>query len=84
VVDAPADPLTTLLTDNLSLEQSVVGGGLLFIGGSGHAAVMVARWVASGFQRLPLLETDLLAMTATVLGVLAVFNAFLLNVIADG
>jgi hypothetical protein len=83
-VNAPADPLTTLLTDNLSLEQSVAGGGLLFLGGTGYAAVMVARWVASGFRRLPLLEADLLAMTAIVLGALAVFNAFLLTVIADG
>jgi hypothetical protein len=83
-VQAPADPLTGLLTENLTLEQSVVGGGLLVLGGVGYAAVTVARWVASGFRALPLIEYDLVAMTAIVLGVLVVFNAFLLSVVADG
>lgn len=82
-VQAPADPLTGLLTDNLTLEQSVAGGGLLVLGGAGYAALVVARWVASGFQTLPLVEYDLIAMTAIVLGVLVVFNAFLLSVVGE-
>lgn len=82
-VNAPEDPLTTLLTDNLSLEQSVLGGGVMFFGGVGYGVVMVVRWVTSGFERLPLLGLDIVAMTAIVLGVLAMFNAFFLSVIAD-
>jgi hypothetical protein len=82
-VQAPADPLTGLLTDNLSLEQSVFGGSVLFVGGVGYLALMVGRWVASGFRTLPLLDYNIMAMTGVVLGVLVVFNAFLLSVVAD-
>jgi len=82
-VNAPPDPLTTLLTDNLSLEQSALGGAALALGGVGYAALTVARWVASGFERLPLLEADIVAMTAIVVGVLVVFNAFFLSVVGD-
>lgn len=82
-VQAPADPLTGLLTENLTLEQTVVGGGLLVVGGVGYAALMAGRWVASGFQSLPLVEYNIMAMTGIVLGVLVVFNAFLLSVVAE-
>ena len=82
-VRAPPDRLTGLLTENLTLEQTVVGGGLLVFAGAGYAVLTVGRWVASGFQALPLVDYDIMAMTAIVVGALVVFNAFLLSVVAD-
>jgi len=82
-VRSPADPLTTFLVDHLSLEYSLAAGiGILGLG-IAYAVAMVGRWISSGFQRLPLLQFDILVMMAIVVGLLVIFNAFFLSIVVS-
>ncbi|WP_248897021.1 glycosyltransferase family 2 protein [Haloplanus halobius] len=79
----PSDPLTTLLVEHLSLEHSLAAGIGVFGLGSAYATFMAGRWVGSGFRTLPLVEFDIVAMTAIVVGILAIFNSFFLSIIVE-
>ncbi|AWB28580.1 glycosyltransferase family 2 protein [Halococcoides cellulosivorans] len=82
-VNEPRDAITTAIVDRLRLEHGVVAGLALLTVGGGYGAWLVGRWAASGFQRLPLVGADVVAFTAIVLGLQAVFSSFFFSTLAD-
>jgi hypothetical protein len=82
-IRSPPDPLTSWVTDRVSLEYGATAGLVLVVAGGAYAVGMVGRWVATGFRRLPLLYGDIVAMTLVVAGLLVGFNAFFLSAIAE-
>jgi hypothetical protein len=79
----PSDPITNRLTKRLSLEQGAMTGLVLFGAGAAYAGWVGSQWVLSGFQEIPFLVYDMIALTAIVLGLQTVFGSFFLSAVAD-
>jgi len=77
----PSDPLTEWVLETVRLEHGATMGILLFGAGAAYGTLMLSRWFGTGFQALPLLSWDVIAMTAMVLGMQIVFNSFFLSVV---
>jgi hypothetical protein len=82
-IQVPSDPVTNWLIDRVQLEHGATAGLLVFGAGAAYVVLMGARWVASGFTLLPVLMTDIAAMTAVVLGVQLVFSSFFMSSVAE-
>jgi hypothetical protein len=80
-VRKPKDVFTKWVTEKLSLEQGATLGVLVFGGGAAYAALMVGRWIGSGFTALPFLMWDIAAFTAMVVGVQMIFTSFFLGAV---
>jgi hypothetical protein len=80
-VRKPSDPFTSWVTERVSLEQgATIGMGLFGIGAT-YAAMMIGRWIGTGFEALPMLLTNIVAFTAIILGIQIVFTSFFLGLI---
>ncbi|WP_136601132.1 glycosyltransferase family 2 protein [Salinigranum halophilum] len=82
-IRSAGDPLTTVLVDKINLEHGATGGLLIFTAGAAYSAYVVWQWAASGYAVVPIAETNVLALTAVVLGVQIVFSSFLLSVLVE-
>ena len=79
----PNDPVTGMVTEHVRLEHGATEGLLLFGAGSVYGGLLLARWVSSGFDQLPLLMQDIAAVTFVVLGIQIVFESFCMSAIAE-
>jgi glycosyltransferase involved in cell wall biosynthesis len=79
----PEDRITGWITANVTLEYGATAGTIVFTAGAGYATFLVTRWAASGFTRVPLLMSDVVAFTSMILGVQIVFGSFFLSAVAD-
>ncbi|WP_049934263.1 glycosyltransferase family 2 protein [Haloplanus natans] len=82
-VRKPSDPVTTWLLDRVQLEHGASVGALVAGVGGIYMLVMFGRWVSSGFTQLPLLTTNVLALTAIVFGLEVIFSSFFLSAIGE-
>lgn len=82
-IQAPSDPVTNWLVSQVQLEHGATAGLVVLGLGVAYVALMIGRWVTSGFTQLPLLMTNIAAMTAVVLGIQLVFSSFFLSSVAD-
>jgi len=82
-IRTPNDPLTQGVIERVGLDQGALAGGLVFAAGIAYLLSLVVSWVSSGFGSLPSPALDVVAMTATVLGLQIVFSSFFLSAIGD-
>lgn len=82
-IKKPADPLTNLVVDHLSLERGATLGLGVFGIGAVYASYLVVTWAQTGFTAVPFTMASLGAFTAIVIGVQTVFSAFFMSVVAD-
>jgi hypothetical protein len=82
-IRAPTNPLARLVRRRFTLERGLAVGALLIAAGAAYALVALWRWVASGFEALPFLATDILALTAVVVGIQAITGSFMARILAD-
>jgi hypothetical protein len=73
------DPITKLLTTRLKLEQGALAGLVVFALGSVYMSTVAARWLVDGFAAVPVAKSNVLGLTAIVLGIQLVFTSFLLG-----
>ena len=77
------DPVTEFLVEKVNLEHGATAGLVLFTLGAAYSTYVVWQWSATGFTAVPIVEVNVAAFTAVVLGVQVVFTSFLLSAIAD-
>jgi hypothetical protein len=77
------DPVTKLLANRVEVEYGVTVGVALFVSSTIYISVGVFQWAASGFVATPVVESNVLALTAMVLGIQLVFTSFLLSLITE-
>jgi hypothetical protein len=82
-IRTPNDPLTQGVIERVGLEQGALAGALVFAAGIAYLLSLVVSWVSPGFGSLPSPALDVVAMTATVLGLQIVFSSFFLSGIGD-
>jgi hypothetical protein len=82
-IRTPEDPVTRAVVDRIGLEQGVFVGLLVFGAGLVYLLALTARWVTTGFASLPSPALDVVALTATVLGLQVVFSSFFLSAVGD-
>jgi glycosyltransferase involved in cell wall biosynthesis len=82
-IQAPDDRVTLWIHENVHLEHGLAVGFGLFVLGVGYLVATAARWFVAGGEVLPLIVPNMLAFTAVVVGVQAIFSSFFLNMIAD-
>jgi hypothetical protein len=75
--------VTRAVVDRIGLEQGVFVGLLVFGTGLVYLLALTARWVTTGFASLPSPALDVVALTATVLGLQVVFSSFFLSAVGD-
>lgn len=80
----PSDRLTTLITENITLERGVTIGIVLFTIGSVYAAWLITQWLTAGSVTVAFVPRSLLAFTLITIGSLSVFASFCLSAIAGG
>jgi glycosyltransferase involved in cell wall biosynthesis len=78
-IRTPENSPTEWVVDHLRLKHGLLVGGALFTAGAGYAAYLFGSWVTTGGSNLPLLNEDILALSALVLGLQTVFTAFFLS-----
>jgi hypothetical protein len=79
----PDDRLTRRVRDQFTPVRGLLVGTLLRAVGVTIAAVLLARWYVSGFERLPSLRADIVAFTAITLGLQTIFGSFFASVLLD-
>lgn len=79
----PKDAITEFVTVGFTLETGVFAGLVVFTVGAGLAGGMVLQWIATGYEAIPSVGASLLAFTAIVVGVQAVFGSFFIGIIHD-
>ncbi len=80
-IQKPRDPITTRVTESLSLERgATLGVGVFALGGI-YAGLLVYQWVSSGFGSIAFTMGSLVAFTAVVLGLQTVFSSFFLSAV---
>ncbi|QZP38444.1 glycosyltransferase family 2 protein [Halobaculum magnesiiphilum] len=79
----PKDAITEFVTGRFTLETGVFAGLVVFTVGAGLAAGMVLQWIATGYEAIPSVGASLLAFTAIVVGVQAVFGSFFIGIIQN-
>jgi hypothetical protein len=82
-IRTPTDPLTQVVVERVGLEQGALGGAFVFALGVAYVLSLTVRWVSSGFGSLPSPALDVVALTATVLGLQIVFSSFFLSAVGD-
>jgi hypothetical protein len=82
-IRSPDDAVTNAIVEYATLERGATVGLLVLAVGVGFGLTLVGRWAASGFTKLPFVTNDVLVLTAVVLGLQLVFNAFFLSAVAD-
>lgn len=82
-ISRPRDRVTAWIIERIDAERGTVLGLSVATMGSVYAVYLLARWVSSGFTELPLVESDIAAFTAIVLGVQTVFYSLFRDVIGD-
>lgn len=80
-IRTPTDPFTEWVTGTLSLESGATLGLLVLGAGATYVALMLGRWVGSGFTQLPILLWDIVAFTAMVIGTQMIFTSFFLGTV---
>ncbi|WP_455449629.1 glycosyltransferase family 2 protein [Natrinema thermotolerans] len=80
-IQVPDDPITTRITQSLSLENGATIGLALFAAGSAYAGWLVYQWYSNGFMTLEFTMSALLAFTAIVIGLQTVFSSFFLSAV---
>jgi len=78
-IQKPTDPITTRITQSLSLERGATYGAAVFAVGGVYAAALVYQWVSSGFTSVTFTMGSILAFTAIVIGLQTVFSSFFLS-----
>ena len=82
-IKKPSDPVITWIMESFRLEHGILlGAGFVAFGG-GYVVFMVWRWVTSGFTKIPIIEWNIVAFTAIVIGVQLLFQSFFLSLISD-
>ena len=79
----PEDPLTRAVVDRVDLERGALAGLIVFGAGVAYLLALTVRWASSGFGSLPSPALDVVALTATVLGLQVVFSSFFLSAVGD-
>ncbi|MFB6252111.1 MAG: glycosyltransferase family 2 protein [Halobellus sp.] len=82
-IQRPSDPITTAAVEHMNLERMSTVGLVIFTAGAVYATWLVIQWAATGFQRLPMVVGDVIALTAIVVGAQTVFNAFFMSTVTD-
>lgn len=77
----PADPVTTLVTESLSLERGAALGLGIFAAGATYAGVLTYTWISSGFGSVAFTMASLIAFTAIVIGLQTLFSSFFLSIV---
>jgi glycosyltransferase involved in cell wall biosynthesis len=75
------DPLFARLRSRFRLEHGLIGGGLLTTAGAVMLAVVLVTWIDRGFGELREEKLAVGGLTLLVLGIQAVFAAFLLSIL---
>lgn len=82
-IRTPTDPVTTVITEHVSLERGATIGLVVFAGGTVYAGLLLTRWIANGLGSVSFTLASLLAFTAIILGGLIVFSSFFMSVLAE-
>ena len=80
-IQKPSDPITTRVTESLSLERGATYGLAVFGVGGIYASALVYQWIASGFSSVTFTMGSIVAFTAIVLGLQTIFYSFFLSAI---
>lgn len=80
-IQKPDDPITTRVTESLSLERGATVGAVILAGGALYAGLLVSQWFSSGFGTIAFTSGSLVAFTAIVLGLQTVFSSFFLSAV---
>jgi glycosyltransferase involved in cell wall biosynthesis len=75
------DPLLSRLKKVFRLERGILLGGAVSLVGLAINAVILVRWLASGFGELQAVEEAIVAMTLMVIGVQIIFSSFFLSIL---
>lgn len=82
-IRASRDPVTRAVIDRVNLEHGVFVGLLVFGAGFVYLLQLGVQWATSGFASLPSPALDVVALSATVLGLQLVFSSFFLSAVGD-
>jgi hypothetical protein len=77
------DPVTSFVTESVTLERGATAGLVVFGVGVGYAGALLYQWISSGFGSIGFTMSSLVAFTAIVIGLQTIFYAFFLSVIAQ-
>lgn len=80
-IRTPTDPITQWIVGHVRLEQGASVGLLVFLSGAAYAAYLASEWFLT--SDLPYPMSDIVALTAIVLGLQIIFGSFFLSAIAD-
>lgn len=79
----PTDRLTRIALNHIGLETGVTTGLFIFIIGATYLVGLALGPVSGAIQQTPPLMLDILALTATVLGLQAIFSSFFLSALEE-
>lgn len=79
----PRDPVSAYVTEHMTLEAGVATGVVLSLLGAGYGTWTIIRWVGSEFTILPSIGESMLAFTAIVVGVQAIFGSFFIGTLSN-
>jgi hypothetical protein len=82
-IQEPQLGVNNWLTRNFHLEHTATLGAVLSGAGAAYGVLAVGRWLDSGFRTLPILQADIVAFTAIVLGIQIVFWSFFMSTIIE-
>jgi glycosyltransferase involved in cell wall biosynthesis len=81
-IQAPTDVVTRLIRDRIRLEHGILFGIICAGGGGAYFATVFTQWLAASSSVALAVVPNLIAFTATVVGVQSVFSSFFLSMIA--
>ena len=82
-IQRPNDALTRTIVERTNLERMSSIGLVVFTAGALYVTWMAIQWANSGFSVLPAATGNVVALTAMVLGIQTVFNAFFMSAVED-
>lgn len=81
-IRSPKDGITQWIRENARLERGMAAGLAFYTTGAVYLTVVVLRWLSTGGTFTPTIVTNMLAFTAIVIGIQAIFSSFFLSMIA--
>jgi hypothetical protein len=82
-IQRPNDAITRMIADRMNLERMSSAGVVVFTAGAIYVAWMIVQWANSGFSVAPAAASNVVALTAMVIGIQTVFNAFFMSTVED-
>jgi glycosyltransferase involved in cell wall biosynthesis len=72
-----------VLPSFFTLERGATIGTITFLVGCGYTALVIFRWISSGYADPLLVEQEIIGFTLIILGLQTFFSSFMLSLLAD-